>query len=184
MFKVAFEFKVLSLQKLCRKFIRDSKIEAGNVFSVLEVSEQMEDKSLGDMCNKILQDKTRDVMETYKLCDVTPVMLHTFLNLSNLSLNSEYELIKWIFDWSKVKSEDEDSSSENTREYLQRWLKHMNFLALTMEEFALLCKENPHFFSSDEMASIYQNIACPGTRGMPAWYDNAVKYRVYTGSKE
>lgn len=184
MFKVAFEFKMLSLQKLCHTFIRNLKIEAENVFIVLEVSEKMEDKSLRDICFKILQDKTRDVMGACELRDVTPAMVQTFLNLSNLSLNSEYELIKWICEWAKLKSEDENSSARNAREYLESLMKDMNFLALTVEEFALLCKENPHFFSSDEMASIYQNIACPGTREMPAWYDSEVKFRLYTGSKE
>lgn len=142
----------------------------------------MEDNSLKDMCYKILQEKTREVMATYELCNVTPYMVHTILYLEKLSLNSEYELIEWLFDWAKVKYED--SSSENPREYLQNLLQYMNFLALTLEEFATLCKDNQDFFTSDEIGNVYMNIAFPGTREMPIWYDKGLKCRVYTGSNE
>lgn len=176
LFKVAFKFKLKNLQNLCHTFIRDATIDSGNVFSVLKVSEKMIDKSLRDMCYKILQDNTRQVMANYDLCYVTPAMVHTLLDLPKLSLKSEYELIKWIFDWAKVKS-------ENNRQYLEKLLKDMNFLSLTFEEFGILCKDNPEFFSLDEMGCIYQNVACPGTKEMPVWYDKDVKCRVYTRSK-
>lgn len=184
LFKVAFEFKITSLQNLCHAFFTQTKIEPENVFSILKVLEEMEDKSLKDRCYKILQDKTREIMATYDLCDLTPSMMHTILNLRKMSLNSEYELIKWLFDWANVKFGDEYSSSENAKEHLQKFLQNVNFLALTLEEFAMLCKGSQDFLNSDEIVNIFLNIAFPGAREMPDWYDKNVKVRAYTGSKQ
>lgn len=59
-----------------------------------------------------------------------------------------------MFEWAKVKSQEEDSGCKNIREYLETFLQDINFLALTSEEFAMLCKEYPNFFSSDEIVSV------------------------------
>lgn len=184
LFKVASEFKVISLMNLCSTFFRHSKIDFGNVFSILEISVEMEDKILKNMCHKVLQENTREILSYYEMRDVTPAMVRIILDFPKLSLNSEYELIKWIFDWAKVKSEEGSSIRKSTRGYLEKLLQDMNFLSLTVEQFAMLCTDNPDFFSSDEIASISLNIGLPGTREMPDWYDKDKKFRKYTGSKK
>lgn len=142
----------------------------------------MEDESLKDKCYKILQEKTTEILATYGLCEVTPAMVRTILHLPKMSLNSEFELIKWLFDWANLKSQDEDSSSKNAREYLEKMLQDMDFLALTFEEFATFCRDNQDFFSSDEIANVSLNIAFLGAREMPEWYNKDLKSRVFTGS--
>lgn len=180
LFKVASYFKVKSLLNLCCTFFKHTKIGPGNVFSVLDISQEMEDKSLKDKCYKVLEEKTREVLASNDLRDVTPTMVHIILDLQKLSLNSEYELIKWIFDWAKVKFKERDSICKSIREFVENFLRDMKFLSLKAEEFAMLCKDNPDFFSLDEMASISLNIVLPGTREMPDWYDKDLKFREYT----
>lgn len=123
-------------------------------------------------------------MASNELCDVTPAMVYTILDLPKLSLSSEYELIKWIFDWAKVKSQDKNSSWRSPREYLEKLLQKMNFLALAVKQFAILSRDNPNFFNSDERTSLSLNIAFPGTWEMPIWYNKNLKCRVYTESNE
>lgn len=144
----------------------------------------MKDKILKDRCYKVLEEKTREIFASYDLRDVSPAMVHIILDLTKLSLNSEYELIKWIFEWAKVKSEENSLHRKSTRSYLKKLLPDMNLLSLTVEEFAMLCKDNPDFFSLDEMASVSLNIAISGTREMPDWYDKDKTFRKYTGCKK
>ena len=182
LFKLAYQFKVMSLMSLCRTRLKDIKIDYKNVFSMLEISKYTEDNKLRDMCCKFLKDKTREVLSSYEKRLITSDMVHTVVSLPTLSLYSEYELIKWGFEWAKVVSE-ESSMRKSTRECLDNILKSLNFLSLTMEQFALLCKDYPDVFTSEEIASIFLNIAFPRTRSMPEWYDKEIKIREYTGSK-
>lgn len=185
LFKVANEFKVISLMNLCRTCLSDIKIVPQNVFDMLEIAKYMKDDSLKDKCNKLLEERTREVIAAYDLSDVTKVMVHTIIQLPKLSLYSEYELIKWLFEWATVMIEKGDSPHcTNAREYLEKLLLDMNFLALTFEEFATLCKDYPDFFTLEEIALVYLNIAHPGTREMPDFYDKDLKIKQYTGSKK
>ena len=168
---------------LCRRRLRVAKITPGNVFNVLKLSECMEDKILRDSCVYFLERNTRDVLDSCEKSKVTPAMVHVILVLSKLALHSEYELIKWLIDWANCKVREGDTSCENAREYLQNLLQDMNFLALTIEEFALLCKDYPAFFTSEEIARICLNIAVPGTRVMPDWYQKEMKIRKYIGQE-
>lgn len=174
----------MGLMNLCRTFFRYAKIDPGYVFKVLEISEETEDKSLKDKCYKVLEEKTKDVLASYELRDVTPAIAHIILDLRKLSLRSEYELIKWMFDWAKVKSEEEGSVCISTRVFLEPFLKDMNLLSLTIEEFAMLCRDNPNFFSLNEIARVSLNIGLPGAMEMPEWYSRDLTFRIYTRSKE
>ena len=167
-----------------------TKIETENVFRILEVSEQIKDKGLREECLKILAEKTEEIIASYELCDVTSSMVHIILDLPKLSLNSEYELISWIFEWAKVKSKDEDSLCANAREYLEKLLQDLDFLSLTAEEFSMLCENNPNIFSEDEKTRISMNIASislkillPGMMEMPDFFDKDLKPREYTRAK-
>lgn len=84
----------MNLVNLCRSSLKDIEIVPANVFSMLEISENMENKRLRDMCIKLIEEETRDVMASYELREVTPTMIRVIINLPKLFLNSEYELTK------------------------------------------------------------------------------------------
>ena len=184
LFKLAKEYNLVSLMNLCRTYLRDINIEPDNVFSMLDVAVYMQDRSLRDRCFKLLEEGTREVLAAYDLRDITPAMVRIIVDLPKLALYSEYELIKWLIDWANAKVREGDTICENAREYLQKMLLFIDILSLTFEEFALLCKDYPDFFCSIEIANIYLNIAYPGIREMPDWYDKEVKKRQYIGSKK
>lgn len=171
--------------KLCRTSLKCIKVEPRNVFDMLELAEYMKNDRLRDKCYAILEEKTREVIASYDLRDITKDMVHIIIQMPKLSLDSEYELIKWMFDWATAMVEKGDSGCTNAREFLENFLLAMNFLALNFEEFATLCKDYPDFFSLDEIALICLNIAHPGTREMPYFYvKDLLQVKSYTGSKK
>lgn len=181
--KVASKFKVESLINLCHDFLRDIPIEPINVFIMLGMGRKMQNKSVTDRCLMFLQERTSEVIKSYDLHDVTKSMVYEILELKELSLACEYELARWLFDWAAVKYRDDDSRCSSTREYLEKLLQEINFLALTHEEFAKLCFDHEGFFTDAEEASIFRNIGLRDSRPMPDWYDRDVAFRRYTGSR-
>lgn len=181
LYKCASYFKVNSLQKFCRQFINELEVTPSNVFDILDASNYMGNKSRIDVCLKLIQENTKEVMETFDLSGISSSTLETFLNLPKMSLSGEYELLLWVYSWAKNKYEESNRYS-NIRKVLEPFLPKLHFLALSNEEFTKLCLEWPDFFSDREIISIFMNIGVRGSKKMPDWYDENIPFRIYNES--
>ena len=181
LYKVAIKFEVNSLQKTCRQFLNELKVEPSNVFEILDASKYMGNKSRTDVCLKLIQEHTKEVMEAYDLPGTSSSMIEIYLDLPKMSLSSEYEFLEWVFSWAKMKCEESNQYS-NVREVLEQFLPKLNFLALSNKDFATLCSQWPNFFTDDEIISIFMNIGVHGSKKMPDWFDEKVPVRIYNAS--
>lgn len=183
LYKCASNFQVNSLQKYCRQFINELEVTTSNVFDILDASNYMGNKSRIDVCLKLIQEKTKEVMETFDLSGISSSTLETFLNLPKMSLSGEYELLQWVYSWAKKKYEESNRYS-NIRKVLEPFLPKLHFLALSNKEFTKLLLEWPNFFSNCEIISIFMNIGVRGSKEMPDWYDENIPFRIYNKSNE
>lgn len=181
LYKCASKFKVNSLQKFCRQFINELEVTPSNVFDILDASNYMGNQSRTDVCLKLIQEKTKEVMEIFDLSGISSCMLNFFLDLPKMSLSGEHELLVWVYTWAKNKCEESNQYS-NVREVLEPFLPKLHFLALSNEEFTKLCVEWPNFFNDREIISIFMNIGIRGSKKMPDWYDENIPFRIYNES--
>ncbi|XP_055950071.1 BTB/POZ domain-containing protein 2-like isoform X2 [Argiope bruennichi] len=179
LYKGAVAYEVEALKNLCSEIFLCATPTKYNVFQLLDAGKLLDCESLVQRCYKILQTKTAEVLAAQELCNITPAMLTTILNMPYVSFTSEYELISWVFAW--VKNELlKDSQKRSFKEILGDFLPYLNFLNLTSEEFAKLFQNRKSdLMSEQEGFSIFMNIALPGSYPLPSWYPSSPKHREY-----
>ncbi|CAL1269924.1 unnamed protein product [Larinioides sclopetarius] len=178
LYKAAAVYEINELKNLCKEKFVCSTPKKNNVFQLLDAGKLLNCESLIQRCYKILQVKTAEVLAAQELCNITPAMLKTILELPRVSFDSEYELILWVLAW--VKSDSLKDSCKTFKEILVDFLPYLNFLNLTAEEFAKLWQNRrSDLMSEQEGFSIFMNIAVPGSHPLPSWCPSTPKQRDY-----
>ncbi|CAL1269888.1 unnamed protein product [Larinioides sclopetarius] len=178
LYKAAAVYEINELKDLCKEKFVCSTPNKNNVFQLLDAGKLLNCESLIQRCYKILQVKTAEVLVAQELCNITPAMLKTILELPRVSFDSEKELISWVLAW--VKNESLKHSSKSFKEILVDFLPYLNFLNLTAEEFAKFWQNRGNdLMSEQEGFSIFMNIAVPASHPLPSWCPSTPKQRDY-----
>ncbi|CAL1286160.1 unnamed protein product [Larinioides sclopetarius] len=183
LYKAASAYEIKELKDLCKEKFFCSTPNKSNVFMLLDAAKLLECDSLIQRCYKILQVKTAEVLAAHELCNITPVMLMTILELPRVSFTSEYELISWVLAWVKnelLKDSSQQDYKKTFNGILVDFLPYLNFLNLSAEEFAKLYQNRKSdLMSEQEGFSIFMNIAIPGSHSLPSWCPGTPKQREY-----
>lgn len=168
-YEVAKKFGVRSLMTECYKTLNTVEIKPENVLDVLEASDLMQNDSTKDRCAKIIQERTKEVTESYQLPNISPSTMSVLIDSLNLSRGFKLELFLWIFAWAKNRFV-EDHKCGSSRDALKDFLPKLPFLCLSNIEFAELNRSFDQVLEPDEVISIFMNIAIPGSKKMPSWF--------------
>lgn len=178
-FKVSDKFQVEYLRNASRKNVKEIMPEVSNVFEVLEASIDMGLASLKECCLKLTQERTAEVLASNDITQVSTSIVKEILDLRSLCLESEYDLLEWVFMWAKHQFITVTKFS-SVRDVLQEFLPKLYFVSLSSQEFARFFKLHETFFNRDEAFSILMNIASRDSWTLPQWQDPEFKFRVYT----
>ncbi|PRD30694.1 UNVERIFIED_CONTAM: BTB/POZ domain-containing protein 6 [Trichonephila clavipes] len=162
LFKLARNYSVRDLERICSKYILGGEINLDNLFAKYECALSLNFNDLLQSCRRFIECNTKAIFSSKGFCDASSAVVGDILSQNCLNVSSELVVISAAYKWSESECRRKGRPTEKLcmRDAIEPLLKHLRFLALTADEFCDLV-ETCEIFTSYESTLITRKILQP-----------------------
>ncbi|RZF45266.1 hypothetical protein LSTR_LSTR011094 [Laodelphax striatellus] len=161
------KYIVPGLGEECIKYVEE-KLQPSEVLELYEYCKVLCISEFDDLCRKIIQEKTDEVVASEYFLSSKIETIELFLKFPSLKLESEIKVFVHFERWALAEADRKNISDKLMQSSFNNLKKHIRFLTMSLKEFAS-CPLKSLFLSQEEKNTIIHNLIDVNSEPMPEY---------------